>query len=211
MRQERMARAVLSAGVGTLLTAAAHSVGGGAFPAPLVLALVFALSVLLSFALAGRRVTVPWLLASVGATQLLLHAAFTATGDGATLTGDTVGHAHHAVAGIPAGAAAHHAVAGIVAGTAGHHEGMLWAHVAAGLVTVASMRLGAGALRRALAAVAPALARRIALALSLLRQPVLRPAPVRAHAATASPHPLVALLAAAVEARRGPPSAASAR
>ncbi len=198
MRRERMARAVLSAGVSTLLTAAAHSFGGGAYPAPLVLALVFALSVLLSFVLAGRRVTVPWLLASVGATQLLLHTAFTATGDGATVTGGAVGHAHHAVAGI-------------ALSTAGHHEGMLWAHVVAGLVTVASMRLGAGALRRALGAVAPGLARRIALALSLLRQPVLRPAPVRAHAATASPHPLVALLAATVEARRGPPAAASAR
>lgn len=198
MRQERMARAVLSAGVSTLLTAAAHSVGGGAFPAPLVLALVFALSVLLSFALAGRRVSVPWLLASVGATQLLLHTAFTATGDGATVTGDTVGHAHHAVAGIAVSAA-------------GHHEGMLWAHVAVGLVTVASMRLGAGALRRALGVVGPGLARRISLALSLLRQPVPQRAPVRARAVTASPRPLVALLAATVEARRGPPSAASAR
>lgn len=198
IRQERMARAVLSAGVSTLLTAAAHTIGGGHFPAPLVLALVFALSVLLSFVLAGKRVSVPWLFASVGATQLLLHTAFTVTGEGATVTGDAVGHAHHAVAGIAVTAA-------------GHNEGMLWAHVVAGLVTVAALRLGAGALRRALGAVAPRLARRIELVLALVRQPVLLLAPARVRTTTASPHPLVALLAAAVEARRGPPATSLAR
>lgn len=191
-RQERLGRSVLSAGVSTLVTAAAHTIGGGVIPAPLLLAVVFVASVLLCFALLGRRMSLLGLVPAIAGTQFLLHLVFAFTGDGATL-GAGAEHAGH-----------HGAVTPMLmdASAAGHHEGMLFAHVIAGLVTVVSLRLGAGAVRQVLAAVL--------LRLGMLLAFLLRPMPVRTRGAGIAAVPaavaLRPLLLADVIARRGPPA-----
>lgn len=138
-RQERMARAVLSAGVGTCVTAAAHAAGGGTFPPPLLFLLVFVLGVLACFGLGGRRVTLPRLVLAVGAVQGLLHALFSMAGAMAapTTSATTGGHGH-----------LHDAVM-VMPGDLGDHDGsMVGSHVVAGLVTIASLRLGTAAVRQ---------------------------------------------------------------
>ncbi|RIJ49018.1 hypothetical protein DZG00_12060, partial [Clavibacter lycopersici] len=96
-RQERTLRAALSALVCTLVTATAHAAAGGGIPHPLVLALALVLGVALCFALGGRRVTLAHLVLAIGATQGVLHAAFTyggsATGSGTAASGMAVGGA----------------------------------------------------------------------------------------------------------------------
>lgn len=184
---------MLSAGVSTLVTAAAHSIGGGAFPAPLLVAAVFVASVLLCFALLGRRTTLFGLVPAIAGTQFLLHLVFSFTGDGATLVGGAEHAGHHGSA-IPMA---------IDMSAAAHHEGMLIAHVVAGLVTVASLRLGAGAIRQVLAS--------LLLRLRVLLALLLRPLPVRATSVRFAPSATVGvlrrLLLADVIARRGPPAA----
>ncbi len=183
---------MLSAGVSTLVTAAAHSVGGGAFPAPMLLAAVFVASVLLCFGLLGRRMSLLGLVPAIAGTQFLLHLVFSFTGDGVTL-GSGAEHAGH-----------HGAAAPMLMdmSAAAHHEGMLFAHVLAGLVTVAALRLGAGAVRQVLSAVL--------LRLGLLLAFLLRPLPIRSVRAGVpalrSAGVLRRLLLADVIARRGPPA-----
>lgn len=154
-RRERVLRAVASALVSTLATACAHDLGGGHFPHPVILALVFSMAVPLCLVTGGRRVTLTTLAAAVGAAQLLLHAAFTLVGPrvatGAlseTLSTTASGpHAHH----LPSGALAQSAAA--QAGQAslpGTH--MIGTHLLAGVATLVALRAGTEALRRMAAA-----------------------------------------------------------
>jgi len=182
-RQARMRRAALSALVCTLVTATAHAAAGGGLPHPLVLGLALVAGVVLCFALGGRRVTLAHLVLAIGATQGVLHAAFTFGGSGmAAAGGAAAGGAAGGSAGSAAGAAsgsaaasghghAHAAAAdaaraladpGAMAMPADHDGAMLLAHVIAGLISVCSLRAGADAVRR----VARALAVRVGGAIS---------------------------------------------
>lgn len=163
-RQERMLRAVLSTSVGVLVTATAHSLGGGAFPPPLLLALVFVAGVLGCFAAGGRRVALPNLVVAIGLLQGLLHVVFSlghgSVGHGslghgslghgsvgvdptsASSTGSTGHGAHAHLVTMPDVAAASGDMGAMPSGT------MLWAHVVAGVVTIIALRLGASAVRQ---------------------------------------------------------------
>ncbi|MFT2691568.1 hypothetical protein [Clavibacter zhangzhiyongii] len=225
-RQERTLRAALSALVCTLVTATAHAAAGGGIPHPLVLGLALVAGVALCFALGGRRVTLAHLVLAIGATQGVLHAAFTFGGSGlgvdgsgmaAGAAGGTAGSAAHDHA-HAAGAAAARALAApssAMAMPADHDGAMLLAHVIAGILSVCSLRAGADAVRR----VARALALRVGGAISgaagalvaaavavaaALAEPLVTPRPRRIRA-DARPRRLVALLAARIRGRRGPP------
>ncbi|MBD5383004.1 MAG: hypothetical protein HDR73_14465, partial [Clavibacter sp.] len=117
-RQERTLRAALSASVCTLVTATLHAAAGGGIPHPLVLALALVLGVVICFVLGGRRVALAHLVLAIGATQGVLHAAFTF---GGSATGpDTASAAGMDMGGAASGAA-------VAAATAGHSH----AHAAA--------------------------------------------------------------------------------
>ena len=220
-RQERTLRAALSASVCTLVTATLHAAAGGGIPHPLVLGLALVLGVALCFALGGRRVALAPLVLAIGATQGVLHAAFTFGGSaiapgmplGATAS---AGHDHaHATADAARVLAGGSAMAGM---PAGHDGAMLLAHVIAGIVSVCSLRAGADALRR----VVRALALRVGAAVggavgSLVRAAVALAAALAAPAAAPRPRQLatdlrparpVSLLSARIQGRRGPPRGA---
>ena len=225
-RQERTLRAALSAFVCTLVTATLHAAAGGGIPHPLVLALALVLGVALCFGLGGRRVTLAHLVLAIGATQGVLHAAFTFGGSATGASGmampsggasgeaaaGSAGHAHGHAAADAARALADPSA---MAMPAGHDGDMLLAHVVAGLVSVCSLRVGADAVRR----VARSLALRVGGAMSgavgalvaaaiavaaALAEPLVAPRPRRLRA-DARPRRLVALLAARIQGRRGPP------
>ncbi|MFD2340396.1 hypothetical protein FGG90_12180 [Clavibacter tessellarius] len=231
-RQARMRRAALSALVCTLVTATAHAAAGGGLPHPLVLGLALVAGVVLCFALGGRRVTLAHLVLAIGATQGVLHAAFTFGGSGMAAAGGAAGGSAGSAAGAASGSAAAsghghahaHAAAdaaraladpGAMAMPADHDGAMLLAHVIAGLISVCSLRAGADAVRR----VARALAVRVGGAISgavgalvaaavavaaALAEPAVAPRPGRL-AADVRPARLVSLLTARIRGRRGPP------
>ncbi|AJW77921.1 hypothetical protein [Clavibacter michiganensis] len=219
-RQERTLRAALSAFVCTLVTATLHAAAGGGIPHPLVLALALVLGVALCFGLGGRRVTLAHLVLAIGATQGVLHAAFTfggsATGSsGMAMPVGTAGSAGHVHGHAAADAARALAGSSAMAMPADHDGAMLLAHVIAGIVSVCSLRAGADAVRR----VARALALRVGGALTgavgalvgaavalaaALAEPAAVPRPRRT-AIDLRPARPVALLAARIQGRRGPP------
>ncbi|WP_316306774.1 hypothetical protein [Clavibacter michiganensis] len=232
-RQERTLRAALSAFVCTLVTATLHAAAGGGIPHPLVLALALVLGVALCFGLGGRRVTLAHLVLAIGATQGVLHAAFTfggsaigsgpGPGSGMDMGGAasgaasaSVGHSHaHAAADAARALAGPSAMAGM---PADHDGAMLLAHVIAGLVSVCSLRAGADAIRRVVralalrvgAAVGGAVGMLVGAAVALaaaLAQPAAAPPPRRL-ATDLRPVRLESLLAARIRGRRGPPLAA---
>jgi hypothetical protein len=76
----RLARAALVAAVVLGLALGAHAAGHGARPDPLVIGALGALILTVTSALAGRRFTVPVLVAVLGGGQLALHAALSTLG-----------------------------------------------------------------------------------------------------------------------------------
>jgi uncharacterized membrane protein YoaK (UPF0700 family) len=220
-RQERTLRATLSAFVCTLVTATAHAASGGGIPHPLVLALAFVLGIALCFALGGRRVTLAHLVLAIGATQGVLHAAFTfggsAAGSGTAMggaaTAASAGHSHaHAAADAARALAGGSAMAGM---PAGHDGDMLLAHVIAGVISVCSLRAGADALRRVVRALALRVGAAVVGAVGALVGAAAALAAALAEPAAASrprrlatdlrPARPVALLHARIQGRRGPP------
>ncbi len=193
-RGERLGRSILSAGVSTLVTAAAHSLGGGVFPAQLLLALVYVVSVLLNFALLSRRFSLLRLIPAIGGTQLLLHAVFSIAGAGTGHGAVTESTSHHVMAGP--------IVVGSSPSSGEHHDGMMSAHVIAGLIAVASLRLGAGAVHRAMAS----LLMRVVASLSYLSRPVSPPRDVPLAAAQSPGAAGQSRLLTDLIVRRGPPS-----
>ncbi|MFT7766994.1 hypothetical protein [Clavibacter tessellarius] len=226
-----MRRAALSALVCTLVTVTAHAAAGGGLPHPLVLGLALVAGVVLCFALGGRRVTLAHLVLAIGATQGVLHAAFTFGGSGMAAVGGAAGGSAGSAAGAASGSAAasghghaHAAAAdaaraladpGAMAMPADHDGAMLLAHVIAGLISVCSLRAGADAVRRlarALAvrvggAITGAVGALVAAAVAVaaaLAEPAVAPRPGRL-AADVRPARLVSLLTARIRGRRGPP------
>ena len=232
-RQARMRRAALSALVCTLVTATAHAAAGGGIPHPLVLGLALVAGVVLCFALGGRRVTLAHLVLAIGATQGVLHAAFTFGGSGMAAAGGAAGGSAGSAAGAASGSAAasghghaqaHAAAAdaaraladpGAMAMPADHDGAMLLAHVIAGLISVCSLRAGADAVRRVAwaltvrvgGAISGAVGALVAAAVAVaaaLAEPAVAPRPGRL-AADVRPARLVSLLTARIRGRRGPP------
>ncbi|WP_164863423.1 hypothetical protein [Agromyces sp. LHK192] len=146
-RLGRLARGASIAAFATLVAALAHTIGGGAPPGGLTLALALAFAVPFAAVVVGapakastRAGGIRAAIAAVGA-QLALHALYS-LGTGAPVSGVVIGadatavhHAHGAVA-LPelvAGASGVGAVLG-----AGHHGGwMLASHVGAAVLTIA--------------------------------------------------------------------------
>jgi hypothetical protein len=130
-------RGSLAAAVATFTAAFSHVAAGGATPAPGAVVLSFALSALVSIALAGRALSFGRTALAVGASQALFHGLFSTIGSSATMTMST--HAGHDGSSL---------VATVDPGqlTAGH-SGWMWAgHAVAAVITVALIRHGERAL-----------------------------------------------------------------
>lgn len=155
-RWARVSRGLLAAGFATMVAALFHSASGGNAPSALALSLSLAFSGIFCVALAGKRLSLWRLTASVAVSQLLFHALFSlGQGGGAVLSGGLSGgavhgaHALHAGLGsVVAGGAAGTASVGIspsVHGTVGMlgDTPAMWAgHAAAALVTIVLLRHG---------------------------------------------------------------------
>lgn len=105
------------------LSAAAHVAGGGTLPAAAVVVALGALTLLPVMVLAGRKLGATTTAAILGASQLLLHRAFTVLSTTSTCT-EAGGHSHAGAGSLDCVAAASHAAAD-------HGAGMLAAHVVA--------------------------------------------------------------------------------
>ncbi|RWZ52747.1 hypothetical protein ELQ90_02040 [Labedella phragmitis] len=130
---ERVTRGAAAAGVSTFVALLSHVAGGGIVPAVEGVAVPLVLSLALCTALAGRRLSLPRLMASVVVSQVLFHALFvlgSPTGITATDGTTTAAHVHSIVLDSTA---AH-----------GHTDGagMWWAHALAALVTIVALRRG---------------------------------------------------------------------
>ncbi|MEJ1156350.1 MULTISPECIES: hypothetical protein [Microbacterium] len=140
-RHYRALRGATAAWVATIIAATSHTLSGGGAPHPL---LVVALAILLSpvaVAIAGRRLALWRMTATVLASQMVFHLAFAMT-SGASASSGTVEaatstHAHHVL-----GSFSSAGVAGIFPDAA-----MLAGHLTAAIVTVAGLYFGGRMLR----------------------------------------------------------------
>jgi len=131
-RAARLARGTVAAAIALFVAACSHALAGGALPnlAGLVLVLVFA--VLFCVLLAGKRMSLPRLIASVALSQALFHGAFTVLGGASTGSASVPTGHHHAMAFLPT-ATAH----------AAHADVAMWsAHAVAAVMTVLALRFG---------------------------------------------------------------------
>ena len=146
---------LLSTGI-LSLAAGAHSLAGGALPAPPILAALLALTLLASVLATKVRLGLPAMTAVLGAGQILLHEAFGAlAGTAAPIPGMPAGHQHDDGAAL-AGALQHLSPAlgssGLGSASAGAHSslahdpGMLLGHLVATLLTALLLARGEAAL-----------------------------------------------------------------
>ncbi|WP_262107844.1 hypothetical protein [Arthrobacter sp. Marseille-P9274] len=105
------------------LSAAAHVAGGGTLPATAVVVALGALTLLPVMVLAGRKLGAATTAAALGASQLLLHQAFTVLSSTSNCT-EAGGHSHAGAGSLDCVAAASHSAAD-------HGAAMLAAHVIA--------------------------------------------------------------------------------
>lgn len=209
-RHQRALRAVAAATLATFVALLSHVAAGGEPPSPLGAALPWALSLMVSLLVVGRRLSVVRLGVAVTAAQALFHVMFalgvvplagSAPGapGAAGQTGPFSLHAGHmslpaslAIPGVPG------ALAGVAPDAA-----MLAAHVLAAAVTTLLLHRG-----EQLVAALSDIARRIALRLRTVTRGALprvqMPPRVRPLTASVGMPRLRALLAA--PARRGPPA-----
>ncbi|WP_426937532.1 hypothetical protein ACQE2J_18620 [Brevibacterium sp. LE-L] len=152
-RHRRALRGSAAATAATFVALASHILGGGAFPTAMGVIVPLALSSLVCVLLAGHRLSLARLTISVGISQAIFHFLFSvfahttsASGGLRALLGahDHTGStqtAHHAAAQVGHGSASMPAMDGAVTMAPEMHAhagpGMLLAHVAAGIVTVA--------------------------------------------------------------------------
>ena len=129
-RAARTLRGLTAGSVATLVAAASHGLGGGGLPGVAGLALALAFSVIVGVALAGRRLPLVRLAASVILSQLAFHVVFsTLGGAGETMT---TGHGHHS-----------EVVVTTAAQSVAHASSTMWlAHAAAALVTTLALVFG---------------------------------------------------------------------
>lgn len=195
-------RGAAVAAFATLVASLAHTVGGGAPPGPLALALSLAFSVPLAMVVTGERMSLLRASAAALAAQAALHLLY-ALGAGVAGAAPSVApHAAH-----PGSTPIEFAV---VAVDHGHAVAMPVAHVVAAALTVAML----GMFERAVAGVAlasGALVRGVRLLASVLRGLPVPTAPGHAYPVVSreAPPSLAILLLSSLR-HRGPPWASSA-
>lgn len=195
-------RGAAIAAFATLVASLAHTVGGGAPPGPLALALSLAFSVPLAMVVTGERMSLLRASAAALAAQAALHLLYALGTGGAGAAPSVAPHASHA-ARAPIGFA-------VVAIDHGHAVAMPVAHLVAAALTVAML----GMFGRATAGVAlasGALVRGVRLLASILRGLPAPTAPGLAHPVVPreAPPGLGILLLSSLR-HRGPPWASSA-
>lgn len=133
-RWGRVARGTIAAVVSVFFAAFAHSLAGGSLPGFAGLALCLTFSIIICTALAGRRIPRTRLALSVLASQAMYHWLFGTLGTLDAVvspTTETLGHVHNAPIDFsPLETHVH------------SHGDMLWAHVAAALVTFSVLAFG---------------------------------------------------------------------
>lgn len=195
-------RGAAVAAFATLVASVAHTVGGGAPPGPLALALSLAFSVPLAMVVTGERMSLLRASAAALAAQAVLHLLYALGAGGAGAAPSVAPHAAHA-ASTPIEFA-------VVAIDHGHAVAMPVAHVVAAALTVGML----GMFERAVAGVAlasGAVVRGVRLLASVLRGLPVPTAPGLARPVVrreAPPSPGILLLSSLRH--RGPPWAPSA-
>jgi len=139
-RAERVARGVIATSAAVFLAAVSHVLAGA--NAPHVFALLVSVLVVLPFsvALAGKRLSMPRLLAVVLASQALFHASFSFIGAGSVQSGQAA-----IVAATPHGAHAHGSnilLESVALTPLRASAFMLAFHALAAVVTVVMLRMG---------------------------------------------------------------------
>lgn len=195
-------RGAAVAAFATLVASLAHTVGGGAPPGPLALALSLAFSVPLAMVVTGERMSLLRASAAALAAQAALHLLYALGAGGAGAAPSVAPHAAHA-ASTPIEFA-------VVAIDHGHAVAMPVAHVVAAALTVAML----GMFERAVAGVAlasGAVVRGVRLLASVLRGLPVPTAPGLAHPVVSrEPPPSLGILLLSSLRHRGPPWAPSA-
>lgn len=192
-RSLRTLRGVVAATVATLTALFSHVAGGGELPGALGVAAPLVLAVPVCVALAGRRLSLARLGASVGLSQLLFHALFGIGGAAASAAGPA-GAAHLHGGPIDLGAAAHPAL---------HDSSMGIAHVLAAVVTIAALHRG----EALLIAVAATTAHLVTVLVRVPATPVRAPRPARRSSfALHGILPVAAGVFPPAVPRRGPPA-----
>lgn len=118
-RWARVGRGAVGAAVATLVAALSHTIAGGTPPSWFGVAVTFVLAASAGSVLAGKTVSWVRLTLSVGLGQGLFHLLFAGMGTPTP--------------------AMHH---GTFTATASHDHGMVWAHLIAGVLTIAALRYG---------------------------------------------------------------------
>ncbi|MCH1882380.1 hypothetical protein [Agrococcus sp. ARC_14] len=130
-RQRALAASLVVSAATTVVTGLAHSLGGGAAPDPLLLATAFVVTLLVLAPVLGTRGSFARQAVAVTAAQLVQHGLYSlpqAAGSAA--------HGAHAH-----GSHAHDAAVALQPVALHEHAGMPLAHVVAGAVTLALLRL----------------------------------------------------------------------
>ncbi|WP_072314169.1 hypothetical protein [Agrococcus sp. Marseille-P2731] len=146
-RRRALAAALVVAGATTLATGLAHALGGGAAPDALLLAAGLVVTLLVLAPVLGSRRSLARQGVAVAIAQVVQHGLYSLPG--AAHPTAAADHAHHADAALPGAAEVLHA-----------HTSMPLAHLVAGALTLALLRL----VPRALAAMLEAMSLRRAVA-----------------------------------------------
>lgn len=120
-RWGRVARGWTAAGFATIVAAVSHTLGGGVPPTVFAVLVSVTISGMACTLLAGRTLSLWRLAASVALSQVLFHTLFSGLG-------------------TPVSAVHSHAPTLIEATTSHHASGMWFAHIVAGVVTLAVLR-----------------------------------------------------------------------
>ncbi len=134
-RWGRVARGTVAALVSVFFAAFAHSLAGGDLPGLAGIALCLTFSIIVCTAFAGRRMARTRLAASILASQAMYHWLFGSLGTlegAASPSAGTLGHVHNTPVDFGALSIVTH-----------DHGDMLWAHVAAAVMTFGVMAFGA--------------------------------------------------------------------
>jgi len=191
-RRTRVWRGLVAASVATFAAAFSHGIADGAAPSPFALAVAGVLSVFVCVLLAGRRLSLGRLSASVVLSQLAYHVLFALV---PPATGTVTGAGHHG------GVLTVHVDAVSTAAHAHGGDAPMWVgHVMAALVTIAALRRGEQAFWALFVPLRLAVLALFGRLLSIPpRHPAARPRPDRRDV------PAVAAIVLSAVRRRGPP------
>ncbi|WP_145962066.1 hypothetical protein [Renibacterium salmoninarum] len=160
----RLLRGWSAASFATLTAACSHTVGGGSFPFGIAFLLALTLSALVCTVLAGKKISLPRLILAVVGSQLIFHRLFALLGDASFGSAASTPSGHHhrpfALPGL--------STADLSSATSGAEQLMLFAHLAAGILTVAAFRRGESAILQLINAIKLMLRPLLIIAMALL-------------------------------------------